>query len=74
MWKKWGKRVVPANISFHPHCGLILFRRAVIILMIIVSTGFPYALFGFISLFTPPLQYQFRIAFIFLHVSLDYSS
>ncbi|CAF1552688.1 unnamed protein product, partial [Rotaria sordida] len=51
---------------------LKMFRRLVILVMGIAMIGFPYALFIFISFFTTPPQYHFRIAYIFVDTSMAF--
>ncbi|CAF3905383.1 unnamed protein product [Adineta steineri] len=48
-------------------------RQIVILIISVATIGFPYAIFIFMSLFTSPPKYHFRIAFIFVDVSLPFA-
>jgi hypothetical protein len=63
------KRVTPINTLFHAQRELKMVRRTVILISILFTLGFPYALFIFISFFTIPPKYHYRIAFLFIDVS-----
>ncbi|CAF1434458.1 unnamed protein product [Rotaria sordida] len=60
------KHITSANILYRAQNELKMVRRIVILVMGIVTIGFPYALFIFISFFTTPPKYHFRIAYIFI--------
>ena len=45
-------------------------RRTVILVIILITVCFPYTLFMFMSFFNHAPKYHFRIAFIFIDVSL----
>lgn len=64
------KRITPVNTFFHAQRELKMIRQTVILTMILVTIGLPYGIFIFISFFTNPPKYHFRIAFIFLDLSL----
>ena len=64
------QRVTPANTLMRSRRKLKMVRRTVILIMILFMLGFPYALFIFISYFTDPPKYHFRIALIFVYASL----
>ncbi|CAF1008358.1 unnamed protein product [Adineta steineri] len=49
---------------------LKMFRRTVILLLIIFIMDFPYALFIFMSFFNQAPKYHFRIAYIFVDIAL----
>ncbi|CAF1181561.1 unnamed protein product [Rotaria sordida] len=66
------KHVTPANILYRAQLELKMVRRIVILVMGIVTIGFPYALFVFISFFTTPPKYHFRIAYIFVDTSMAF--
>ncbi|CAF1481047.1 unnamed protein product [Rotaria sordida] len=66
------KHVTPANILYRAQNELKMVRRIVILVMGIVTIGFPYALFIFISFFTTPPKYHFRIAYIFVDTSMAF--
>jgi hypothetical protein len=68
--KGMSKRVTPANTLFRAQRELKMVRRTVILVMILFIAGLPYALFVFISFFTTPPKYHFRIAFAFIDLSL----
>ena len=66
------KHVIPANTKKRAERELRMVRRIVILVLGVVTTGFPYAVFIFMSLFTVPPRYHFRIAYIFVNVSLAF--
>ncbi|CAF4769894.1 unnamed protein product, partial [Rotaria sp. Silwood2] len=66
------KHVIPTNTLYRAQRELKMVRRIVILIMGIVTIGFPYALFIFISFFTTPPKYHFRIAYIFVDTSLAF--
>ena len=47
-----------------------MIQRTVLLLMIIITVGFLYGIFVLISIFTSPPKYHYRIAFIFVDISL----
>jgi uncharacterized membrane protein YfcA len=64
------KRTTPVNVLSRVKRQLRMVRRIIILLMIIIVMGCPYGIFIFISFFTSPPKYHFRIAFIFIDLSL----
>ena len=66
------KHVIPVNTKLRAERELKMVRRIVILVLGIVTIGFPYAVFIFMGLFTAPPRYQFRIAYIFVNVSLAF--
>jgi uncharacterized membrane protein len=66
------KHVTPVNTLFRAKRELKMVRRIVILVVGIVTIGFPYATFVFMSFFTCPSKYYFRIAYIFVDVSLAF--
>jgi hypothetical protein len=64
------KRTTPVNVLSRVKRQLRMVRRTIILLMIIIVMGCPYGIFIFISFFTSPPKYHFRIAFIFIDLSL----
>ncbi|CAF0841219.1 unnamed protein product [Rotaria sordida] len=71
--KGMNKRVIPVNTLFRAQRELKMVRRIVILVMILFIAGFPYALFVFISLFTSPPKYHFRIAYAFINLLLPFA-
>jgi len=65
-----GTRVTPVNTLFHAQRELRMVRRTVILITILFIFGFPYTLFVFMSFFTSIPTYHFRIAYIFLDISV----
>jgi hypothetical protein len=70
--KEISKHVTPVNTLFRAERELKMVRRIVILVVGIVTIGFPYAIFIFVSFFTSPPKYHFRIAYIFVDVSLAF--
>lgn len=68
--REMNKNVTPVNTSLRLKRELRMVRRIVILVGGITVLGFPYTLFCFISLFTAPPKYHFRIAYIFVDFSL----
>ncbi|CAF1243817.1 unnamed protein product [Adineta steineri] len=68
--KKISKRVVSANILFRAQRELKMIRRTVILVTILSTICAPYQTLIIISLFTEPPKYHFRIAYVFLDLSL----
>ncbi len=66
------KRVTVVNTLYRAQRELKMVRRIVILVVGITTIGFPYALFVFLSLFTNPPKYHFRIAYIFVDASLTF--
>jgi len=67
--REMGKHVTPANTLLRAQRELKMVQRIVILISILLILGFPYALFLFMSFFTTPPKYHFRIAYIFIDVS-----
>ncbi len=70
--KQMSKRVTPVNTLLRAQRELKIVRRTMILVTGVVIIGFPYALFILISFFTSPPIYHFRIACIFVDVSLTF--
>ena len=51
---------------------LKMVRRILILIIGVATIGFPYAIFVFLSFFTNPPKYNFRIAYIFVNASLAF--
>ncbi|CAF1235606.1 unnamed protein product [Adineta steineri] len=68
--KKISKRVVSVNILFRAQRELKMIRRTVILVAILGTICAPYQTFIIISLFTEPPRYHFRIAYVFVDLSL----
>jgi hypothetical protein len=68
--KGMSKRVAPANTLSRAQRELKMVQRTVILVIILLTFGIPYVLFIFVSFFTTPPKYHFRIAYIFVDVSL----
>ncbi|CAF1105105.1 unnamed protein product [Rotaria sordida] len=64
------KHVTPVNRLFHAQRELRMIRRVVSLIFILVTLGFPYAIFVFMSFFNRTPKYHFRIAFTFINLSL----
>ena len=64
------RRVTLVNTLLRAKNELKMVRRTAILAGIIFTIEFPYALFLFISFFTSPPKYHFRIAWIFIDISL----
>jgi hypothetical protein len=70
--REMSKRVTPANALVRAERELKMVQRIVILVIGVTAIGFPYAVLIFISLFTSPPKYHFRIAYIFVDVSLAF--
>ena len=66
------KRVTPVNTLFRAQRELRMIRRIVYLVLILLILGFPYALFILMSFFNSAPKYHFRIAYIFVDVSLAF--
>jgi hypothetical protein len=64
------ERVTPVNTLFRAKRELKMVHRIVILTIILMIFGVPYMSFIFMSFFVSPPKYHFRIAFIFVDVSL----
>jgi hypothetical protein len=70
--REMSKRVTPANTLIRVERELKMVRRIVILVVGVTTIGFPYAVLILISFFTSPPKYHFRIAYIFVDVSLAF--
>jgi hypothetical protein len=70
--QEMSKHVTPVNTLFRAQRELKMVRRIVILVNGVVTIGLPYVIFIFISFFTTPPKYHFRIAYIFVDVSLAF--
>jgi hypothetical protein len=70
--REMGKRLTPVNTLFRAQRELKIVQRTVILTSILLILGFPYASFIFMSIFISPPKYRFRIAYIFIDVSLAF--
>jgi hypothetical protein len=70
--REMSKRVTPANTLIRAERELKMVRRIVILVISLTTIGFPYAMLILISFFTSPPKYHFRIAYIFVDVSLAF--
>ncbi|CAF0804341.1 unnamed protein product [Adineta steineri] len=68
--KQMNKNVTPANTLLRVERELKMIRRIVILVSMLITFGLTYAIFIFMSFFTQPPKYHFRIAYIFVNVSL----
>ncbi|CAF4755978.1 unnamed protein product, partial [Rotaria sp. Silwood2] len=62
--------VTPVNTLSRAKRELKMVQRIVILVAILVILGFPFVLFILMSFFTNPPKYHFRIAYLFIDVSL----
>ncbi|CAF3135116.1 unnamed protein product [Rotaria sp. Silwood2] len=67
---KMSSHVAAANTLFHAKRELKMVKRTVLLTTILVMVGFPYALFILMSFFTTLPKYHFRIAYVFVDVSM----
>ncbi|CAF1186496.1 unnamed protein product [Adineta ricciae] len=63
-------RVVPVAKLFRAQRHLKMAQQIMIVVGILLTIGFPYALFIGMTFFTKPPKYHYRIAFLFVDVSL----
>ncbi|CAF1469547.1 unnamed protein product [Adineta steineri] len=70
--REMSRHIISANTLFRAQRELKMVRRIVILVIGVVTLGFPYVLFTFISFFTTPPKYHFRIAYIFADASMAY--
>ncbi|CAF4261441.1 unnamed protein product [Adineta steineri] len=68
--KQMTKNVTLANTLLRAERELKMIRRIVILVSMLITFGLTYAIFIFMSFFTQPPKYHFRIAYIFVNVSL----
>ncbi|CAF4207433.1 unnamed protein product, partial [Rotaria sordida] len=67
---KISTRVIHATALFRAKKELKMVQYIVILVVILIILGFPYVLFILISFFTNLPKYHYRIAYLFIHVSL----
>ena len=70
--KRMSQRVTLANTLLRAQRELKIVRRTVILVTGVVIIGIPYLIFILMSFFTSPPKYHFRIAYIFVDVSLAF--
>ncbi|CAF3709678.1 unnamed protein product [Rotaria sp. Silwood1] len=63
-------RVIPVNTLSRAKKELKMVQNIVILVFILLILGVPYVLFILMSFFTKPPKYHFRIAYLFIEVSL----
>ena len=63
--KEMSQNITPVNTLTRAQRELKIFQRTVIFVNGLIAIGFPYALFIFISFFTSPPKYHFRISYAF---------
>ncbi|CAF1313763.1 unnamed protein product [Rotaria sp. Silwood1] len=68
--QEMSKKVTPVNRLFHARRDLRMIRRIVSLVFILIALGFPYQTFIIMSFFNSAPKYHFRIAFMFIDVSL----
>ncbi|CAF3118595.1 unnamed protein product [Rotaria sp. Silwood2] len=68
--RRMNSRVTPVNTLSRAKRELKMVQRIVILVAILVILGFPFVLFILMSFFTNPPKYHFRIAYLFIDVSL----
>jgi hypothetical protein len=66
------KNVTSVNILTRAQRELKMIRRIVILVLGLTTIGLPYAVLVFLSFFTSPPKYDFRIAYVFVDVSLAF--
>lgn len=64
------QRITPANTLVRAKRELKMVHRIIILAAILITLGMPYIIFMIISFFSTPPKYHFRIAFLFVGVSL----
>jgi hypothetical protein len=70
--KKMSKRVTPANTLSRAERELKMIVRIIRLVSILLSFGLPYSIFMFMSFFNSAPKYCFRIAYLFVDVSLAF--
>jgi hypothetical protein len=68
--KRMSRRVTPANILSRAQRELKMIVRIIRLISILLTLGLPYMIFIFMSFFNSAPKYDFRIAYIFVDVSL----
>jgi hypothetical protein len=64
------KQMTPVNQLLRAQRELNMVRRIVILVIVLITLGLPYTIFFFMSFFTNPPKYHFRIAFLSVDISL----
>jgi hypothetical protein len=64
------KKVTPVNQLLRAERELKMVRRIILLIIILITLGFPYTIFFLMSFFTNPPKYHFRIAFLSVDISL----
>lgn len=70
--RRMSQRVTTANTLLRAQRELKIVRRTVLLVIGVVIIGIPYLIFILMSFFTSPPKYHFRIAYIFVDVSLAF--
>ncbi|CAF4123532.1 unnamed protein product, partial [Adineta steineri] len=60
--KQMNNRVTPVNVLVRAQRDLEIVRRTIILVCILIACGFPFVILIFISLFTDPPKYTYRIS------------
>jgi hypothetical protein len=68
--KRMSKRVTTTNTLFRAQRELKMIRGIIRLVSILLSLGIPFTIFMFMSFFNSEPKYCYRIAYIFLDVSL----
>jgi hypothetical protein len=68
--KQMSKRVATINTLRRAQRELKMIRRIIRLISILLSLGIPFTIFTFMSFFNSAPKYSFRIAYIFIDVSL----
>jgi hypothetical protein len=68
--RRMSERITPVNTLVRAKRELKMVHRIVILTIILMIFGVPYMSFIFMSFFVSPPKYHFRIAFIFVDISL----
>ncbi len=68
--KRMSKRVTPANTLSRAQRELKMIGRIIRLISILLTLGIPYTIFMFMAFFNSEPKYCYRIAYIFLDVSL----
>ncbi|CAF1473883.1 unnamed protein product [Adineta steineri] len=68
--KEMSKHVTPVNTLIRAQRELKMVYRIVILVSFLIGLGIPYASFVIMGFFTSPPKYHFRIAYIFVNISL----
>jgi len=68
--RRMNRRITPVNRFLRARQELKMVQHTVMIIAILVVLCFPYAFFIFMSFFTRPPKYHFRISYIFADISI----